>query len=248
LSTVLVPLGTRPEIIKLAPVVDELTARGFSVRLIATGRHGDATMSSDFFAELDLHPDETWVLPADPPARVGAVLEGAERELATNRPDLVLVLGDTNTVPLFCLAARRNRVPVAHLEAGLRSFNATSMEEVNRRVAAACTSLHLAPTALAAQFLAEEGVDQAHVRVVGNPVIDVLRQLGVARVDLGERAGAVVTAHRAMNVDDPERLRSLVEIVHRLVDEVGDRFSMWPVPGRGGPRRRTDVHDLRLAA
>jgi UDP-N-acetylglucosamine 2-epimerase (non-hydrolysing) len=221
LTSVLVPLGTRPEIIKLAPVVREFTATGVGVRLLATGQHGDAAMSAAFFDELNMHPDETWVLPADPQARVAAILEGAERELATNRPDLVLVLGDTNTVPLFCLAARRNRVPVAHLEAGLRSFNATSMEEVNRKVAAACASLHLAPTDLAAQFLAEEGIDPAHVSVVGNPVIDVLRQLGVRRVGLGERSGAVLTAHRATNVDDPTRLRALVELVHRIADEAG---------------------------
>jgi len=221
LTRLLVPLGTRPEIIKLAPVVRELAATGTTVRMIATGQHGDFGMSSAFFDELDIHPDETWSLPTDPAARVAAILEGAERALAHDRPDLVLVLGDTNTVPLFGLAARRNRVPVAHLEAGLRSFNPTSMEEVNRLVAAACASLHLAPTDLAARFLTDGGVDPARVRVVGNPVIDVLVGLGVARVAPEDRSGAVLTAHRATNVDDPGRLAELVTLIRLLADECG---------------------------
>ena len=234
------PLGTRPEIIKLVPVVRELVAAGFGVRTVATGQHGDAAMSAVFFDEFELRPDETWALPADPPARIGAILERAEHELAAQRPDLVVVLGDTNTVPLFCLASRRNRVPVAHLEAGLRSFNATSMEEVNRKVAATCASLHLAPTVLAARFLAAEGVEQARVRVVGNPVIDVLRQLAVPRVAPEKRSGAVVTAHRATNVDDPVRLGVLVELVHRLAGRVGS--VTFPVHPR--TRRRLEEHGL----
>jgi UDP-N-acetylglucosamine 2-epimerase (non-hydrolysing) len=240
LTRILVPLGTRPEIIKLVPVVRELVAAGFGVRTVATGQHGDAAMSAVFFDEFELRPDETWALPADPPARIGAILERAEHELAAQRPDLVVVLGDTNTVPLFCLASRRNRVPVAHLEAGLRSFNATSMEEVNRKVAATCASLHLAPTVLAARFLAAEGVEQARVRVVGNPVIDVLRQLAVPRVAPEKRSGAVVTAHRATNVDDPVRLGVLVELVHRLAGRVGS--VTFPVHPR--TRRRLEEHGL----
>ena len=130
--------------------------------MIATGQHGDFGMSTAFFDELDMHPDETWSLPTDPAARVrGNPGRSRARTGMHDRPDLVLVLGDTNTVPLFGLAARRNRVPVAHLEAGLRSFNPTSMEEVNRLVAAACASLHLAPTDLAARFLTDGGVDPA---------------------------------------------------------------------------------------
>jgi UDP-N-acetylglucosamine 2-epimerase (non-hydrolysing) len=240
LTRLLVPLGTRPEIIKLAPVVRELVASGFAVRTVATGQHGDAAMSSAFFEELDVRPDETWTLPGNAPARLGSMLARAEQELEENRPELVLMLGDTNTVPLFCLAARRHRVPVAHLEAGLRSFNATSMEEVNRKIAAACASLHLAPTELAAKFLVDEGIDPATVRVVGNPVIDVLRRLRVAQVAPDNRSGAVFTAHRATNVDDPARLGALVELVHRLVGEVGT--VTFPIHPR--TRRRLEAYHL----
>src|SRR5207302_1612868 len=156
---VLVPLGTRPEIVKLAPVVRAVQAAGIDVRTVATGQHFSPNMSDAFFAALGLEPDERWAPEGDDPGRVGAILTLAMRELAEHTPDLVLLLGDTWTVPLFCLAARRECVPIAHLEAGLRSFNATSTEEVNRKVAAATASLHLAPTELAARFLREEGVD-----------------------------------------------------------------------------------------
>ena len=101
----------------------------------------------------------------------------------------VLLLGDTHTVPLFALAARRFAVPVVHLEAGLRSFNAQSVEEGNRRVAGALASLHLAPTELAARMLDAEGVSATRVRVVGNPVTDSLRKFGPRKAPVARAIG-----------------------------------------------------------
>jgi UDP-N-acetylglucosamine 2-epimerase (non-hydrolysing) len=217
----LVPVGTRPEIVKLAPVVDGLRGAGHGVHVLATGQHHDEVMAGGVFTDLGLVPDERWTLTGDEAFRVGTMLTGAFRSVADHRPDAVLVLGDTYTVPLFALAARRFGVPVIHLEAGLRSFNPTSMEEVDRRVAAATAALHLAPTALAARFLADEGVADDRVRIVGNPVLDVLRARGVTRRPPEDRDGIVVTAHRAGNVDDPARLARVVAIVRRLAEEVG---------------------------
>ncbi|HEV2309336.1 MAG TPA: UDP-N-acetylglucosamine 2-epimerase, partial [Acidimicrobiia bacterium] len=137
----LVPFGTRPEIIKLAPVVTELRRHGHDVRTVATGQHDDPRLADQFFAELDLVPDERWSLPDREDARVGAILEHAYEVVARWAPDAVVLLGDTSTVPLLGLAARRHQVPVVHLEAGLRSFNERSLEEVNRRAVAAMTSL-----------------------------------------------------------------------------------------------------------
>src|SRR5438552_8214036 len=145
-------------------------------------------------------------------------------------------MGDTHTVPLFCLAARRHRVPVAHLEAGLRSFNETSLEEVNRKVAGALASVHFAPTELAATFLRREGVDHARIRVVGNTSIDVLRETGIGPTPPGQRSGVVLTAHRATNVDDPDRLEALVKLVVRLGEEFGE--VTFPVHPRS--RRRLE--------
>ena len=218
---VLVPFGTRPEVVKLAPVVRALLESGLSVRTVATGQHYDESLTGAFYDGLRLQPDTRWSLSGSEGERFGEMVARAFSELGATRPDVVLCLGDTYTVPAFCIAARRHRVPVAHLEAGLRSFNPTSMEEVNRKVAAATVSLHLAPTELAARFLAEEGIIGPGVQVVGNPVIDVLREMGVAPVPLAQRDRVVVTAHRATNVDDPVRLEALVQLVASLADEVG---------------------------
>jgi len=218
---VLVPFGTRPEIVKLAPVVVELVRRGLEVRTVATGQHHDPGLTDVFYQALGMQPDARWTVQGDEGERVGQILTRAYQEIADRRPDLVLLLGDTYTVPLFSLAARRYGVPLAHLEAGLRSFNDTSMEEVNRRVAAATASLHLAPTELAASFLRSEGVADRRIRVVGNPVIDALRLLAVGRCPIDQRVGVLLTAHRPTNVDDPERLNALVELTTRLARELG---------------------------
>jgi UDP-N-acetylglucosamine 2-epimerase (non-hydrolysing) len=231
---VLVPFGTRPEIIKLAPVVRALVEAGLSVRTVATGQHYDEMLTDAFYEGLRLRPDTRWSLSGSEGERLGAMLGLAYAEIEATRPDLVLCLGDTYTVPSFCLAARRHRVPIAHLEAGLRSFNPTSMEEVNRKVAAATAALHLAPTDLAARFLAAEGITGGRVRVVGNPVIDVLRAMGVAPVPPEQRHRVVVTAHRATNVDDPVRLEALIHLVVSLADEVGP--VVFPVHPRTAAR------------
>ena len=198
---VLVACGTRPEIVKLAPVTHALVGHGHSVRVVFTGQHTDPRLADDFLADLGLVPDVVWNLPADEAARVGALLTAAYEELAAHPCDAVLLLGDTHTVPLFALAARRFGVPVVHVEAGLRSFNPRSLEESHRRTAAALASLHFAPTDLAARFLDAEGVDPRRVIVVGNPVTDTLAQWGPPRVPVDERAGVLFTAHRATNVD-----------------------------------------------
>jgi UDP-N-acetylglucosamine 2-epimerase (non-hydrolysing) len=225
---ILAPVGTRPEIVKMAPVVTEL-ARRHEVRVVATGQHYDPGLTDTFFTEFGLVPDARWRLDGTEAERMGALLAHAVEEVEAGTPDLVLVLGDTHTVPAFCLAARRHQVPVAHLEAGLRSFNATSMEEVNRRVAAATATLHLAPTDLAARFLGDEGVNPAAVRVVGNPVLDALRSMGYPGGRREPGVGVVMTAHRATNVDDPVRLEAIVDLASALHRDHGPvRFPLHP--------------------
>jgi UDP-N-acetylglucosamine 2-epimerase (non-hydrolysing) len=233
---VLVPFGTRPEVVKLAPVVAALRDGGHDVRTVATGQHDDPRLADDFFTDLALVPDERWDLPAEEAERVGALLAGAYRELAARRPDVVVVLGDTHTVPLFALAARRVLVPVVHLEAGLRSFNERSLEEVHRRSVAAMASYHFAPTSLCRTMLESEGIDPARVSVVGNPITDTLRRFGPDPRRADERSGVVVTAHRATNVDDPERLGALVRCVGTLADAVGP--VTFPVHPRTDARLR----------
>lgn len=214
-----IPFGTRPEIVKLAPVISALRAAGWPLRLVFTGQHYDSALGSNFLDDLDVKPDVHWSLPEGAAARFGGLLERAVDEFEHCRTQAVLLLGDTLTVPVFCLAARQARIPVIHLEAGLRSFNETSMEEVNRKVAAATGQLHLAPTELAERFLRAEGVPAERIRVVGNTVIDILRARAVRPVPPEARRGVLVTAHRAGTVDRPERLATLVGTLVRIAAE-----------------------------
>ena len=236
---VLVPFGTRPEVIKLAPVVRALRAAGHTVTAVDTGQHATAAMGADLHRSLGLSPDVRLRLP-EGPGRPGALLSGAAEVLERYPADVVLALGDTHTVPAYALAARTVGVPFAHLEAGLRSFNLRSVEEVNRRVAAATAQVHFAPTARAAGFLAAEGVPAHRIFVVGNPVVDALRGNGVRPVPPADRAGVLVTAHRASNVDDPDRLARLVQVVGRLA-------AIGPVRFPVHPRTKARLHAYGLA-
>ncbi|MGP3691514.1 non-hydrolyzing UDP-N-acetylglucosamine 2-epimerase [Streptomyces sp. IBSNAI002] len=234
---ILVPLGTRPEIVKLAPVVRGLAA-AHDVRVVFTGQHGSAALGDRMLAEFGLEPAERWDTgPAAGPAgparsgaeRLGALVAEAGRGLDRQGPDAVLVLGDTNTVPAFCLAAVDAGLPVVHLEAGLRSYNPLSREEANRKLAASLASLHLAPTARAAAVLRAEGVPADRIEVVGNPGLDPLRARGVAVVPPARRAGVLVTAHRPTTVDRPDRLAEVIGIVAALVrQEGGVLFPLHP--------------------
>jgi UDP-N-acetylglucosamine 2-epimerase (non-hydrolysing) len=239
---VLVPFGTRPEVVKLAPVVAALTDAGHRVTPVDTGQHTDPALSSHLQEALGLVPTWRYRLPTEQPARTGALHADAADAVRRFTPDLVLALGDTNTVPAYALAARGAGVPFGHVEAGLRSLNARSVEEVNRRVAAAVAQLHFAPTPRAAAFLAEEGVPAERVFVVGNPVIDTLVARGVVPTPVGERDGVLVTAHRPTNVDDPERLARLVAVVRSLASTVG------PVTFPMHPRTAARVEAFGLAA
>jgi UDP-N-acetylglucosamine 2-epimerase (non-hydrolysing) len=242
LRSVLVPFGTRPEVVKLAPVVGALRAAGHEVAVVDTGQHTDPALSSHLQDLLGLTPTWRFPLPDEQPARTGALFADAATAVARVRPEVVLALGDTNTVPAYALAARAAGVPFAHVEAGLRSLNQRSVEEVNRRVAAATAQLHFAPTARAASFLAAEGVADERIFVVGNPVIDTLVARGITARPVAERDGVLVTAHRPTNVDDPARLGRLVAVIRRLADEVG------PVTFPVHPRTARRLEETGLAA
>ena len=224
-----VPVGTRPEVIKLAPVVHALRAAGHEVRCIATGQHYDARMYGDVFAGLGLVPDDIWTLQGSEGERLGQLMTAAFTELSAHPADAVLVLGDTYTAPLVAIAARRYGIGVIHLEAGLRSQNGLSVEEVNRKMMVGLATVHLAPTKMAAAFLAGEAVSPDCVRVVGNPVVDAVVAMGIPVRPLAERRGVLLTAHRATNVDSPERLAELVSLVQGLAAAHGPvLFPMHP--------------------
>lgn len=237
----LVPFGTRPEIIKLAPVVHALRIT-HDVVTVASGQQRDAAMVEEVCAGLELEPSVTWTMPTAASDLLGTLVTAAWRQIEADAPDAVMVQGDTSTALAAGLAARRCGVPVIHLEAGLRSWNERSPEELHRRLLAVAASLHLAPTERAAQALRDEGIAPSRVHVVGNSILDGLRLLAVDRRPVRDRRGIVLTAHRPANVDDPERLRAVVALAGALV-EVGDRV-LFPVH----PRTRSRLDGALLDA
>jgi UDP-N-acetylglucosamine 2-epimerase (non-hydrolysing) len=243
---VLVAYGTRPEIVKLAPVVRALRDSGHDVRVVNTGQHFSPAMNDEIAAEVGLSPDVVHELPAASGARLGALVENAGREVNATALDVVLCLGDTTTIPAYALAARRAGVPFWHLEAGLRSFNERSLEELHRLVAADAASFNLAPTERAREFLLAEGISDDRIAVVGNPVIDSLRERGFAKLDLEQRSGALLTAHRATNVDDPDRLAKVVELANRLAERLGS--VSFPVHPRTAAMLERSGLDQRLVS
>lgn len=238
---ILVPVGTRPEILKVAPVVVALRAHGHDVVVAATGQQNDPAMVDAAHTATGV-PAQIVATVADGPGRAGNLYNTIVGIIADTAPDVVMAVGDTNTVTFAALAARGHQIPFMHLEAGLRSFNDRSTEELNRKVVADCASIHFAPTTLAVANLHREGIDPARVFCVGNPIIDALVATGIERVAPAERHGVLFTAHRATNVDDPARLARIVELVAALSTHVG------PVTFPVHPRTRSRLVEHGLDA
>lgn len=212
---IVVAVGTRPEIIKMAPVYRAAVERGHETLLLHTGQHYSDSMSGRFFAELGLPvPDrDLGVGSGSHPSQLAAILAATEPILAGWRPDAVLVEGDTNSVLGVALAARTMGLRVGHVEAGLRSGDLTMPEELNRVLVDHLAADLFAPTPGAIENLSAEGVT-AGVRMTGNPIVDeLLRQRPIARATgspalFGLEPGhyALATVHRAENTESPERL------------------------------------------
>ena len=221
--------GTRPEAIKLAPVIEALRRPelGLDTRVVVTGQHRE--MLDQVLAVFDIRPDRDLGV-MQPGQRLGeltgALMAGLEPVVADERPDLVLVQGDTSTVLLAALAAFYQRIPVGHVEAGLRTDDRYNPfpEEINRRLTSVLATLHFAPTDRARQNLLREGVPADRIYVTGNTVVDALQRIRrsdqlVRRpgpVGLGGERLLLVTLHRRESWGEPLRatcraIRSLVE-------------------------------------
>ncbi len=222
-------VGTRPEVIKLAPVILRLRQSGhcFDVRVLATGQHRELLDRAleDFGLRTDA--DLALMRPGQNLADLTArALTGLATWLDLEKPDLVLAQGDTTTVLATALACQYARIPFAHVEAGLRTgdFDSPFPEELNRVLAGRLAEIHFAPTASARRNLLREGVDPRTVQVVGNPVIDALQWIAqrdpVHPVPIATSRFALVTTHRRENFGTPlERIcHALLELVHRFED------------------------------
>jgi UDP-N-acetylglucosamine 2-epimerase (non-hydrolysing) len=252
-----VVLGTRPELIKTAPVLHELARRGTPHALIHTGQHYTPALDEIFFRELDLPMPvaNLHVGSLSAPHQIARILSGVADALAPLAADFVLVQGDTNSVVGGALAAHKMGIGVAHLEAGLRSDDWSMPEEGNRVIAGRIAAVHLCPTQLQAARLAGEGIT-AGVYVVGNTVVDAsltfaprARELSriVSRLELEGRRYALVTMHRPSNVDDPARLEALLRGLAQVARE-RDLQLVFPAHPRTREKIRAFGLDPLLAA
>jgi UDP-N-acetylglucosamine 2-epimerase (non-hydrolysing)/UDP-GlcNAc3NAcA epimerase len=219
---VLTVIGNRPQFVKAAAVSFRLREVAEEV-LVHTGQHHDAELSQVFFDELELpRPEHLLDLGGGTNTeQTGRMLSALGPLLAAERPDVVLVYGDTNSTLAGALAAAQMRIPVAHVEAGMRSFDRSMPEELNRVLADHASDLLLCSSAAAAEHLRHEGVG-GEVVVVGDVMVDVAQLLAprarvrtavleACEVEPGEYL--LATAHRAGTVDDPERLEQLVSLL-----------------------------------
>lgn len=213
-------LGTRPEIIKMSPIIRACEATGTDYFILHTGQHYSYEMDKAFFDELEL-PAPKYNLDAGSGRhgeQTGKILAGIEEVLMKEKPDVVLVQGDTNTVLAGALAAAKLHITIGHVEAGLRSFDRTMPEEINRVLTDHISDYLFAPTEGAREHLRSEGIPDEKIIVTGNTVTDAViqnRELAerqsTALTDRGltERGYFLVTAHRAENVDTKERLAGI---------------------------------------
>ncbi len=222
-------IGTRPEIIKMAPVVKALDALPHEHVLVHSGQHYDLFMDGIFFRDLELRdPNHQFELKEQPPylqiantmRQVSPVVEGA---------DLVVTHGDTNTTAAGALLANKLGRPLAHVEAGLRSFDKAMPEEINRIIADQLSSLLFAPTAVSRRNLKRENITKG-VHVVGNSIIDALiqnialaerRSAVLKRLGLRARGFILLTLHRAENTDDRRRLVGLLDGLQAVSSQAG---------------------------
>ena len=232
-------VGARPQFIK-ASVVSAALADYPDVEelLVHTGQHYDDNMSRIFFEELGLrNPDhELGIGSGTHGAQTGRMLERVEQVLIHERPDWTLVYGDTNSTIAGALASAKLHIPVAHVEAGLRSFNRRMPEEINRLLTDHLADLLFAPSAKAVDNLLAEGIPPARIRLVGDVMFDVALTFGPkaeqqSRIieTLGLTSGAyiLVTVHRAENTDNLQRLAI---IMSTLVQLAGEYDVVFPLP------------------
>ena len=224
-------LGTRPEIIKMAPIIDEISKRSINQIIVHTGQHYDKEMSDNFFRDLEIPtPDyNIHVGSWSHGKQTGLMMQGIEDVLLKEEPDIVLVQGDTNAVLAGALVASKLHIAVGHVEAGLRSFDMTMPEEINRRVADITSTIYFIPTEESAINLLAEGFSHKNLLITGNTVVDAcfrhltiaqkrgFQEKSLANLDIEKMKNILtLTMHRAENVDILERVSDIIDALKEL--------------------------------
>jgi len=233
-------VGARPNFVKIAPLMSEMARySGITPVLVHTGQHYDGPMSDQFFTDLEIRPPDfnLGVGSGSHAVQTAEVMRRLEPILENARPDLVLVVGDVNSTLAAALTSVKLGIPVAHVEAGLRSFDRTMPEEINRLLTDAIADILLVTEESGRQNLLKEGITPEKIHFVGNVMIDALHAFRPRWGDSSvfHRLGlntdcpyAVVTLHRPSNVDGRVRLTNLLDAVHALARHVPIVFPLHP--------------------
>ena len=236
--------GARPNFMKVAPIIKAINAakengKDINFRLVHTGQHYDKKMSGDFFEQLGIpEPDVNLEAGGGSQAeQTGAIMVRFEKYIEANRPDVVLVVGDVTSTMACAIVAKKLNVPVVHVEAGIRSGDMTMPEEINRIVTDSITDHFFTTSDVANNHLRKAGVDDSRIHFVGNTMIDTLynnldrlQKPGIWD-EFGLSAGKyfLVTLHRPANVDDPHKLKAMLDAI---LDGTGDSPVVFPVHPR----------------
>ncbi|HET8721212.1 MAG TPA: UDP-N-acetylglucosamine 2-epimerase (non-hydrolyzing) [Nitrospira sp.] len=225
-------IGARPQFIKAAAFSRQIREiPGVREVIVHTGQHYDSNMSDVFFEEMDIpRPDHHLGIGSDRHgAQTGRMLAAVEQVLLTEKPDWLLVYGDTNSTLAGALAAAKLHIPVAHVEAGLRSFNRRMPEEVNRVLTDHAADLLFAPTGTAVANLRREGLPEERIRLVGDVMYDAALFYGARareesrildRLGLQPDGYVLATIHRAENTDEPARLQAIFSALAKLAGDL----------------------------
>ena len=245
-------LGTRPEIIKMSPLIRANADFNIDFFILHTGQHYSYNMDKVFFEQLEL-PQAKYNLDAGSGPhgkQTGVMLEGIERVLTMERPDIILVQGDTNTVLAGAIAAAKLSIKIGHVEAGLRSYDRNMPEEINRVLADHCSDFLFAPTEQSKQILLKEGIDSKKIFVVGNTVVDsVYQNLPIAKeksnvmqiMGLTNQGFILATAHRTENVDNPKRFKGLIQGLQKVQTHFGVPV-IYPIHPRA--KKQLDIFSI----
>jgi UDP-N-acetylglucosamine 2-epimerase (non-hydrolysing) len=251
---VAVVVGTRPEIIKMSPIIRQCEQNGVDYFIIHTGQHYSYNMDQVFFEDLELpRPKYHFTVGSGfHGEQTGKMLTEIEKVLINETPDVLLVEGDTNTVLAGALAAVKLHIDVGHVEAGLRSYDRIMPEEINRVLTDHISNFLFAPTEQSKQNLLNEGIDENKIFVTGNTIVDAVNQnleLSNKKTNVMERLRLthnnyfLVTTHRSENVDDKERFQGILSGLQDLQKKFQKQI-IFPIH----PRSRKKMDEFGLSA
>ncbi|SIR76621.1 UDP-N-acetylglucosamine 2-epimerase (non-hydrolysing) [Haladaptatus litoreus] len=253
-TEIAIVLGTRPEIIKLAPVIRACESQDVQYTVIHTGQHYSEELDAVFFEQLELpEPDYNLGVGSNSHGvQTAEMLVGIEEILQDEEPETVLVQGDTNSVLAGAIATSKLDMELGHVEAGLRSFDRDMPEEINRVVTDHAADYLFAPTVDSADLIREEGIPEDRIYVTGNTVVDAVEQHRefaqeksaiLDELELVPSEFVLVTAHRAENVDDEDRFEEILDGIARVADRF-DVDAVYPIHPRA--ENRLDEFDISV--